>query len=50
VPLSSLGGYITVWDVGNFLLHPPSENNSEEHQQEDQENIKDETKEESKVN
>lgn len=41
-------GYITVWDVGSFLLHPPTENNSEQHQEEDQENTKDEPRKEPK--
>ena len=44
-----LEGYITVWDVGSFLLHPPTENNSEQHQEEDQENTKDEPRKEPKV-
>ena len=50
VILSLLGGYITVWDVGNFLLHPPSESDSEQNQDEDHESVKDETKKEAKVN
>ena len=45
-----LGGYITVWDVGNFLLDPPSENNDGEHQDDEQESNKEESKKEPKVN
>ena len=47
--LLSPGGYITVWDVGNFLLHPPTESNSGEHQEEDQDANRDEIRKEPKV-
>ena len=49
----SPGGYITVWDVGNFLLDPSSEGSEGDQQQQrenDQESNKDDTKKESKVN
>lgn len=44
-------GYITVWDVGNFLLDPSSEGSEGDQQQQrenDQESNKDDTKKESK--
>lgn len=39
-----------MWDVGNFLLDPPSEQNNRDHREDEQENNKEETKKESKVN
>ena len=39
-----------MWDVGNFLLDPPSENNDGEHQDDEQESNKEENKKEPKVN
>ncbi|KAJ7389764.1 WD repeat-containing protein 64 [Desmophyllum pertusum] len=41
-------GYITVWDVGNFLLDPPSEQNNGDHRDDDLESNKDESKKEPK--
>ncbi len=38
-----------MWDVGNFLLDPPSEQNNTEHQEDEQESNKEETKKEPKV-
>ncbi|KAM7448945.1 WD repeat-containing protein 64 [Porites harrisoni] len=37
-------GYITVWEVGSFLLHPPTESNGAEHKEEEQEGNKEETR------
>ena len=45
----SSGGYITVWDVGYFLLDPPSEQNNGNNREDEQENNKEETKNEPKV-
>ena len=42
------GGYITVWDVGNFLLDPPSEKNNGDHREDEQESNKESNKEETK--
>lgn len=39
-----------MWDVGNFLLDPPSEQNNRDHREDEQENNKEETKKEPKVN
>lgn len=39
-----------MWDVGNFLLDPPSEQNNRDHREDEQENNKEETKNEPKVN
>ena len=40
----NLEGYITVWEVGSFLLHPPTESNGAEHKEEEQEGNKEETR------
>ena len=43
-------GYITVWEVGNFLLHRPTVNSSGEHQGDENVHSKElETKKEPKV-
>lgn len=44
------GGYITVWDVGNFLLDPPSEKSNGDQREDEQESNKEESKKEPKVN
>ena len=38
-----------MWDVGNFLLDPPSEQNNGDHRDDDLESNKDESKKEPKV-
>ena len=43
------GGYITVWDVGNFLLDPPSERSNGDQREDEQESNKEESKKEPKV-
>ena len=39
-----------MWDVGNFLLDPPSEKNNGDHREDEQESNKEESKKEPKVN
>lgn len=41
-------GYITVWDVGNFLLDPPSEKSNGDQREDEQESNKEESKKEPK--
>lgn len=38
-----------MWDVGNFLLDPPSEQNNGDHRDDDLESNKDDSKKEPKV-
>lgn len=39
-----------MWDVGNFLLDPPSEKSDGDHREDEQESNKEESKKEPKVN
>ena len=40
---------MTVWDVGNFLLDPPSEKTNGDQREDEQESNKEESKKEPKV-